>query len=130
MPIFLLFVGCPTFNTIYLDTKIKHEVIEKYLFFEYEEEVNFISTIGGREVKDNIHRCLKTIFTNDAATKCSWLGQRGNFRVCDLASITTLKDVIQSTYTITQKQFEVICSEWFRLAKLRIKPTQNQAFQL
>ncbi|KAK4882455.1 hypothetical protein RN001_005774 [Aquatica leii] len=94
--------------------------------------VNFISTIGGREVKNNIHRCLKTIFTNDVATKCSWLGQRGNFCVYDLASTTTVKDVMQSTYTITQKQFEVICSEWFQLAKLRITPkqSQNQAIQL
>ncbi|KAB0801048.1 hypothetical protein PPYR_05402, partial [Photinus pyralis] len=52
---------------------------------------NFISSIGGRNVKDNIHRCLKSIFSNEAATKCSWLGQRGNFRVCDLSSITVLK---------------------------------------
>ncbi|KAB0795900.1 hypothetical protein PPYR_09961 [Photinus pyralis] len=86
---------------------------------------NFISSIGGRNVKDNIHRCLKSIFSNEAATKCSWLGQRGNFRVCDLSSITVLKDQIQVNYNITLKEFEVIGSEWFRLSKLRLKPDKR-----
>ncbi|KAK5647430.1 hypothetical protein RI129_002322 [Pyrocoelia pectoralis] len=58
---------------------LKTSRIDKLLSHRNRFYVKFISTIGGREVKDNIHRCLKTLFTNDIATKCSWLGQRGNF---------------------------------------------------
>ncbi|KAK4882501.1 hypothetical protein RN001_005820 [Aquatica leii] len=38
--------------------------------------ITFMHGIGGRNIKENINRMLKTCFTNEMATRCSWLGQR------------------------------------------------------
>ncbi|KAK4873188.1 hypothetical protein RN001_015217 [Aquatica leii] len=72
--------------------------------------ITFMHGIGGRNIKENINRMLKTCFTNEMATRCSWLGQRGNFRMCDLRIIAVLKNVIKNIYKdVTDKEFE--CSQ-------------------
>ncbi|KAK4886174.1 hypothetical protein RN001_002445 [Aquatica leii] len=87
----------------------------------------YINRIGGKSYKDNIHRCLRTIYTNNVARFCSWLGQRGNFKVKNTKIMSAIKDVMTSTYSsLTESEFEVIVSEWFRLASSRMKAKKPQ----
>lgn len=51
----------------------------------------YMKSIGGRDGKDFIQRCVKKIFTNKFGVGCSWLGQRNHHRICDLNFIILLK---------------------------------------
>lgn len=51
----------------------------------------FIKRIGGNTATDNVKAILKRIFTNELGTQCSWLGQRNNFKICDLSLMTIIK---------------------------------------
>lgn len=51
----------------------------------------YVKRIGGTNGTDNVKAILKRIFTNNLGTKCSWLGQRNNFKICDLSLITVIK---------------------------------------
>ena len=54
-------------------------------------QASYIKVIGGRHGKDNINRILKRVYSNELGVKCSWLGQRQNYRVCDLLNIKLVK---------------------------------------
>lgn len=38
-------------------------------------------SIGGRDLKDHINRCLGIIYTNSLARNCSLHGKRGNLKL-------------------------------------------------
>lgn len=64
----------------------------------------YIKRIGGTNGTDNVKAILKKIFTNELGTKCSWLGQRNNFKICDLLLITIIKGkVLTFAYSIDFK---------------------------
>ncbi|XP_031330476.1 uncharacterized protein LOC116161296 [Photinus pyralis] len=82
----------------------------------------YIEKIGGRNVKDSIHRCLRAVYSNEMAKHCSWLGQRGNFKIKGTITMGIIKAIIGEHYhTITDADFEAVVSEWFRLASTRLK---------
>ncbi|KAJ3619401.1 hypothetical protein MTP99_005086 [Tenebrio molitor] len=83
--------------------------------------VQYIKGIGGRHAKDNINRILKRVYSNELGTKCSWLGQRQNYRVCDLVNIKLMKDEIIKAHALKELEFESYASEWFRLSRLRLQ---------
>ncbi|KAK4882252.1 hypothetical protein RN001_005571 [Aquatica leii] len=80
----------------------------------------YISNIGGKSPRDNVYRIFSKIYSNNLANLCSWLGQRNNFRVCDLHSMKMIKDAVMLLFSIKENEFEAIAKEWFRLAKNRI----------
>ncbi|KAF5275136.1 hypothetical protein FQR65_LT16770 [Abscondita terminalis] len=87
----------------------------------------FLKGIGGNSGKEFIHRCLKAVYSNELAVGCSWLGLRGNHKIASTQSIHWIKATIKEAFvTTTDKEFEKIVSEWFRLAKLRLKPHNKQ----
>ncbi|XP_039302556.1 bromodomain-containing protein DDB_G0270170-like isoform X3 [Solenopsis invicta] len=51
----------------------------------------FLLKIGGNNPRDNIHRILKKIFTNECAVNCSWKGVRKNFRLDNLHFIKMIR---------------------------------------
>lgn len=54
----------------------------------------FIKRIGGNTATDNVKAIFanpKRIFTNELGTQCSWLGQRNNFKICDLSLMAIIK---------------------------------------
>ncbi|KAK4879402.1 hypothetical protein RN001_007548 [Aquatica leii] len=87
---------------------------------------NFIKTIGGRHPKDCVHRILKRIYSNRLGVHCSWLGQRNNFRVCDLRNMIIIKETMIAAYHFKENDFESYASEWFRLSKLRLTREQQK----
>lgn len=60
---------------------------------EYYFQMMFIKRIGGASGTDNVKAILKRIFTNELGTHCSWLGQRNNFKICDLSLIAAIKSM-------------------------------------
>ncbi|XP_032690635.1 uncharacterized protein LOC116853610, partial [Odontomachus brunneus] len=67
----------------------------------------FLSKSGGNNGKDNIHRCLKKILTNECAMKCSWKGLRNNFIISNLYFIRIMKGEIILRYSIfTECEFD------------------------
>lgn len=52
---------------------------------------DYAESVGGHSPKANISRILKRTFCDELACKCSWLGQRGNIKVCDLKLINILE---------------------------------------
>lgn len=40
-----------------------------------------MKSIGGKDVKDSINRCLAIVYTNSLARNCSLQGKRGNFKL-------------------------------------------------
>ncbi|XP_036141834.1 uncharacterized protein LOC105840871 isoform X2 [Monomorium pharaonis] len=80
----------------------------------------FLLKIGGNNPRNNIHRILKKIFTNECATHCSWKGVRKNFRVDNLQLMLIMRKEITSHHTaLTESQFDSITAEWFCFAKQR-----------
>ncbi|XP_039314174.1 uncharacterized protein LOC105204764 isoform X7 [Solenopsis invicta] len=51
----------------------------------------FLLKIGGNNPRDNIHRILKKIFTNECAVNCSWKGVRKNFQLDNLHFIKMIR---------------------------------------
>nr|XP_012231350.1 PREDICTED: uncharacterized protein LOC105677354 [Linepithema humile] len=69
----------------------------------------FISKIGGNNSRDNIHRTLRKIFTNECAMNCSWKGLRNNFRIVDLYITKLIKREIISCYiNLTESEYNII----------------------
>ncbi|KAK5648210.1 hypothetical protein RI129_003102 [Pyrocoelia pectoralis] len=90
--------------------------------FSIRTSIQYIEQIGGKSYKDNIHRCLRAMYSNSMAKSCSWLGQRGNVKMKDTTIINIIKDVVATSYTsTTSSDYESVVSEWFRLASSRIK---------
>ncbi|KAK4880190.1 hypothetical protein RN001_008336 [Aquatica leii] len=82
----------------------------------------YVSRIGGRNGKETLQRICKTVFSNKFAVLCSWLGHRGNFAIKNLQTTIVIKDIILGEYAdFKEKDIESTVSEWFRLAKLRLK---------
>ncbi|XP_011883585.1 PREDICTED: uncharacterized protein LOC105570754 [Vollenhovia emeryi] len=80
----------------------------------------FLIKIGGNNPRDNLHRILKNVFTNDFAMACSWKGRRDNFKICDLKLIQIMRRQVLSRHvTVTETEFESIVAEWLRFAKQR-----------
>lgn len=48
---------------------------------------------GGTTEKDAIKRALQKLFTNNLASKCSWIGAKNNFKLKDLNIIMCIKRV-------------------------------------
>ncbi|XP_063919400.1 uncharacterized protein LOC135134607 [Zophobas morio] len=80
-----------------------------------------LSQIGGNGYKDNVGCVLKNIFSNEFATNCSWLGQRGNFRLAETKAINIVKEIILKAHFVREKEVEQCCSEWIRHSKQRLK---------
>ncbi|XP_039314166.1 uncharacterized protein LOC105204764 isoform X4 [Solenopsis invicta] len=80
----------------------------------------FLLKIGGNNPRDNIHRILKKIFTNECAVNCSWKGVRKNFQLDNLHFIKMIRRHITSHHmTLTESEFDNIAAEWIRFAKQR-----------
>ncbi|XP_032690716.1 uncharacterized protein LOC116853667 [Odontomachus brunneus] len=91
----------------------------------------YVKRIGGTNGTDNVKAILKRIFTNKLGTQCSWLGQRNNFKICDLSLITVIKDVVLSVHgNFQEMSFNKAVSEWFRLSKLRYQREQKHGHHL
>lgn len=81
----------------------------------------FIINIGGHTVKDNIHRVLRKVFTDDSAKLCSWKGRKNNFPVYKLLFIKEIQNIISLFHeSMKDLEFEEIAAEWFRFAKQRV----------
>nr|XP_012231354.1 PREDICTED: uncharacterized protein LOC105677357 [Linepithema humile] len=86
----------------------------------------FISKIGGNNSRDNIHRTLRKIFTNECAMNCSWKGLRNNFRIVDLYITKLIKREIISCYiNLTESEFDNVAAEWLRFSKQRKQRDDN-----
>ncbi|KAK4881215.1 hypothetical protein RN001_004534 [Aquatica leii] len=82
----------------------------------------YVSRIGGRNGKETLQRIYKTVFSNKFAVLCSWLGHRGNFAIKNLQTTIVIKDIKLGEYAdFKEKDIESSVSEWFRLAKLRLR---------
>lgn len=57
-----------------------------------------LTHMGGRSVKENIHRALKKMFTNSCALQCSWKGRKNNIKVSDLGFVQVMKGKNKSYY--------------------------------
>ncbi|XP_025157143.1 uncharacterized protein LOC112589166 [Harpegnathos saltator] len=94
------------------------------LLYDTDEAViqfkDFLFKIGGINPRDNIHRTLSKLFTNDCALNCSWKGIRNNFKVSDLYFIKIMRREITLQHsTLTEAGFDNIVAEWLRFAKQR-----------
>ncbi|KAK4886539.1 hypothetical protein RN001_002810 [Aquatica leii] len=80
-------------------------------------------TIRRREYKVNGLNYLWHTDSNHKLTiLCSWLGHRGNFAIKNLQTTIVIKDIILGEYAdFKEKDIESSVSEWFRLAKLRLR---------
>ncbi|XP_025192717.1 putative histone-lysine N-methyltransferase 1, partial [Melanaphis sacchari] len=95
-------------NIINIDEKIKNdEQFEKKM-------INFISTIGGKNIKNFVKRILQRLFTNELSSKCSWTGFRNNFRLENLKIINIMKEIGRINFSYTDVVFEEHVKEWFR----------------
>lgn len=81
---------------------------------------NFIANIGGHTAKENIHRILRKVFSDECAKLCSWKGKKNNYAVYELRIIKEINAVITSSYECKEVEFEDIAAEWFRFAKQRV----------
>lgn len=52
---------------------------------------SFITTVGGKDLKNFVKRVLQRLFTNELSSKCSWTGFRNNFRLENLVTINIIK---------------------------------------
>ncbi|XP_066585345.1 uncharacterized protein [Prorops nasuta] len=76
--------------------------------------------VGGNNPRDNIHRTLKKVFTDNCCINCSWKGIRNNFRIMDLNLITIMrKETISRYKTLTEADFDNTVAEWIRFGKQR-----------
>ncbi|EZA60111.1 hypothetical protein X777_15269, partial [Ooceraea biroi] len=90
----------------------------------------FLSKIGGNNPRDNIHRALSKLFSNECAIHCSWKGIRNNFKVADLYFIKIMRrDIILQYSTLTEAEFDTIVAEWLRFAKQRKQREEKGAHQ-
>ncbi|KAJ3641262.1 hypothetical protein Zmor_027776 [Zophobas morio] len=117
-------------DLVMIENRLPIRTIEALQQFEIELAFNedfkskfasYIKVIGGRHGKDNINRILKRVYSNELGVKCSWLGQRQNYRVCDLLNIKLVKDEVLKVHGLKELDFESYASEWFRLSKLRLQ---------
>ncbi|XP_063907062.1 protein tramtrack, beta isoform-like isoform X4 [Zophobas morio] len=117
-------------DLVMIENRLPIRSIEALQQFEIELAFNedfkskfasYIKVIGGRHGKDNINRILKRVYSNELGVKCSWLGQRQNYRVCDLLNIKLVKDEVLKVHGLKELDFESYASEWFRLSKLRLQ---------
>lgn len=56
--------------------------------------MNYLTIIGGRNAKDCIVRMMQKVFANSVAKDCSWLGQRDNYKVCDLTMMKIIRGML------------------------------------
>lgn len=76
--------------------------------------ISHLSQIGGNSAKECITRILSRVFGPAAAKQSSWCGQRGNFKVGNLAIMGAVKDAVKKSHACTDKFFEDEGKEWFR----------------
>lgn len=96
--------------------------IDDYLESEenQKEFTEYLRSIGGSHPKDQVHRIMKTLFTNQFGMSCSWYGFRNNLKASDFRCIQIAQD-FASQYLIQKAEFEKIAGEWLRLSTLRFK---------
>ncbi|KAF0704238.1 Uncharacterized protein FWK35_00030234, partial [Aphis craccivora] len=82
---------------------------------------NLIYSVGGSNAKNFIKRVLSKIFTNKLASKCSWTGQKNNFRLENLIIIQTMKRLCHELFKNDENTFEMLIKEWFRHGSQRLK---------
>ncbi|KAJ8981437.1 hypothetical protein NQ317_015639 [Molorchus minor] len=83
-------------------------------------KIHFLGNIGEETRKTILTDALR-LYCMKLAVGCSWLGHRNQFRMCDLQSINSIKTVIVQAYRdLKMNEFELVASEWIRLAKLRL----------
>ncbi|KAG5881845.1 hypothetical protein JTB14_017904 [Gonioctena quinquepunctata] len=58
---------------------------------------HIFKSLGGKDAKDHLYRCLGQLFTNELATQRSWFGQRENYKAKDLYSIKILTESINNS---------------------------------
>ncbi|KAL0130308.1 hypothetical protein PUN28_002143 [Cardiocondyla obscurior] len=97
-------------------------LFKKYLFTKNTLflQKEYLRKTGGNNPKDNIHRVMKKILTNECAMLCSMKGIRNNFRIGDLRIIkNSRKELISRHDHLTEAEFDSIVAEWLRFAKQR-----------
>lgn len=88
----------------------------------------YLLKTGGNNPKDNVHRVLKKVFTNECAMNCSMKGMRNNFRVCNLHLMKILRRELVSRHeNLTETDFDSIVAEWLRFAKQRKTREEKKA---
>lgn len=58
-------------------------------------QIIYYKTIGGSNLKEKIVRILRRTFSNELAAQTSWLGQRNNFKMCNLLLTATIKGELE-----------------------------------
>jgi len=48
---------------------------------------SFITTVGGKDLKNFVKRILQRLFSNELSSKCSWTGFRNNFCLENLKKV-------------------------------------------
>lgn len=81
--------------------------------------IQYLKKIGGRDLKDNVNRCLPCVFTDELGTRCSYVGLRGNFKLQDLFFIKLLVEILVVQHRCTNHDVEKCVGEWFRLSNQR-----------
>ncbi|KAF5271899.1 hypothetical protein FQR65_LT17527 [Abscondita terminalis] len=82
--------------------------------------------LGGSHKKEHIKRGLKTFFSDRLATKCSWTGRKSNFCLKDTIITEILKQGVRKRFPqLTDADFQLEVSAWFRQATLRLSRTNK-----
>ncbi|CAG9822093.1 unnamed protein product [Phaedon cochleariae] len=81
--------------------------------------ISYMKSVGGRDLKDNMNRCLGLIYTNNLSRSCSLQGKRGNFKLGETYTMKLFIDIMVSQHKTSISEVQAYISEWFRLAKQR-----------
>ncbi|XP_022166532.1 uncharacterized protein LOC111031052 [Myzus persicae] len=76
--------------------------------------INFITRIGGTDIKNFIKRVLQRIFSNELSSKCSWTGFRNNYRLENIWFMSIMKDLSREKFNSSDLDFELHVKDWFR----------------
>lgn len=115
---------------------IPFETIEEVLEFnqsndaKYIQMVQYLASIGGRNIRDVIYLAFKEIFTPNSASLFTWTGKDNNNRstkekLSDLRVIDALHDAASTHFELTLSEFKFYVSEALRSAKQRHRHQQR-----
>ncbi|CAI6346253.1 unnamed protein product [Macrosiphum euphorbiae] len=68
---------------------------------------NFITRIGGTDIKNFIKRVSQRIFSNELSSKCSWTGFRNNYRLENIWFMSIMKDLSREKFNSSDLDFEL-----------------------
>ncbi|XP_071054915.1 uncharacterized protein [Onthophagus taurus] len=114
-----------TFETVPADQFVKFKSLLQYdkMISENQTMQNQLATVfsmsGGTTSKEAIVRGLKRLISDKLARKCSLLGRKGNYEIGKMRCIALLKAAVRKRFHLTDKEYEVVVSNWLRQANLR-----------